>query len=376
MTATISVKPVTTKAELNRFVKLPWKIHAGDPLWAAPVLFDVKMRLSRKHNPYFEHAEAEYFTAYRDGEPVGRITAQIDENHDMHWGGKTGHIGWFESVNDTDVSRALFDAAGKWLSERGRDKMQGPYNFNINDECGLFIEGFDTPPMVLMTHHPPHYKRLFEDYGFEKAQDLFAYRMDATVDAPDDVKNYAETIREREGVVIRQWDLKNWRRELDKFHDVYNSAWQKNWGMVRLTEKELNAHSIELRFLLDPGLAFFAETRDGQVMGASLTLPNFNEYFTKLNGHVYNLLPFDWWGMLVKKRYKSCRVFALGVKEEFRRSGVGAVFYHDTLMAAKRRGYQWGEMSWILESNDAMNRAIRHMGAEVYKTYRIFEKDL
>jgi len=376
MALDISVRPVTTGSDLNAFVKLPWKLYTGDPMWVPPLLFDVKRRLSPRHNHYFDHAEAEYFIAYRGSRPAGRITAQIDKNYDMHWGGKTGHFGWFEAEDDPAIARALFDAAADWLRNRDRDTMQGPYNFNINDECGLLVEGFDTPPMVLMTHNPSYYPRMFDNYGFKKAQDLLAYRLDATAEAPEDVRRYAEGIRRREGVRIREWKRKDFKNEMKKFLEVYNSAWEQNWGMVKLTEAELMAHELELKYLADHRLAFFAETREGDTMGVSLTLPNLNEYLAQLNGHVYNLLPTLWHPMIVKKKYRSCRVFALGVKQEYRRTGVGAVFYYDTLTAAKRLGYEWGEMSWILESNEAMNRAIRHMGGEVYKTYRIYEKNI
>ena len=374
MAQAVIVRPVKTGSELKSFMKLPWKFGKDDPNFVPPMLFDVNRRLSPKENPYFEHAEAELFVAWRGSEPVGRISAQKDQNYDKHWGGKTGHFGWFECENDPAAAKALFDAAADWLKKKDRDKMQGPYSFNINDETGILIDGFDTPPMCLMTHNPPYYPALCDGYGFGKAQDLFAYRMDATADAPPDVAKYAEMIRQKEGIVIRQWNLKDFKREMKLFHEVYNSAWEQNWGMVQLTENELNAYTTELRMLVDPRISFFAETKDGQVMGASLSLPNFNEYFVKANGHIWGLFPFAWYGLIVSKKYRSLRVFALGVKKEFRKSGVGAVFYYDTLMAAKRLGIQWGEMSWILESNDAMNRAIQHMGGKVYKTYRIYEK--
>jgi GNAT superfamily N-acetyltransferase len=294
----------------------------------------------------------------------------------LQGGGRTGFFGWFEAIHDQSVAEALFTAAGEWLRQKGRDRMQGPFNFNINDECGLLVNGFDTPPMLMMTHNPPYYQRLFEAAGLVKAQDLYAYRLDATAEAPADVVKFAQGVRARPDVVVRPWNMKDFQGEMRRWLEVYNSAWEKNWGSIKMTEAEFMAHALELRWLADPELLFMAETKDGEVMGCAMTLPNLNEYLKTLNGHLYNLLPFRWFDMIVKKKYRSCRVVTLGVKEQFRRSGVGAVFYHDTLMAAKRRGYEWGEMSWILESNDAMNRAILHMGGQVYKTYRIYEKAL
>ena len=370
---TIEVRPVSQK-EMSAFIHFPWRIYRGDKNWVPPLLFDMRRRFSPKKHPWFDHSQAGMFLAYKDGEPVGRITAQVDANYDKHWGPGTGHFGWFETIDDQQVAGALFDAAAGWLRGQGRSKMMGPLNWNINEESGLLIDAFDTPPMCLMTYNPSYYPPMFERAGFGKVQDLYAYRLDSSVDAPDDVRNFAELIRKKEGIVIRQWRMNDWKREMKLFREVYNSAWEQNWGSVLLTEKELADQELELRLLMEPRLAFFAETTDGKVMGMSLTLPNFNEYFQKLDGRLWKLLPSLWYGMLVKKRYLSCRVFVLGVKSEFRRSGVGAVFYHDTLMAAKRLGYQWGEMSWILESNDKMNRAIQHMGGKVYKTYRVYEK--
>ena len=374
MAEEIKVRPVESKQDLNTFIMMAYELYQGDPNWVPPILMNLRNMLSFKHNPYFEHAEARYFIAFRGSKPVGRITAQIDKNYDKHWGGKTGHFGFFESLPDQEVANALFDAAGQWLSTNGRDKMQGPYNFTVNDECGLLIHGFDSPPMFLMTYNPDFYPQLYDAAGLKKAMDLYAYRLDSTAEAPQDVVNYAEKIRQKEGILIRSMRWRNFEKELDNFVDVYNHAWEKNWGMVPLTEKELRAHTLELRFLAFafPELNFFAE-REGQVIGMSITIPNLNEAVIKTNGENPALI----WQLLRKrKRYNSCRVFALGVKEEFRKSGVASVFYVDTLMAAKRLGIKWGEMSWILETNDNMNRAIKHMGGSVYKTYRIYERPL
>jgi hypothetical protein len=376
MALDVSIRPVTTSSEINTLIKLPWKLHADDPLWVPPLIFDVKNKFDKKHNHFFDHGEGEYFIAWKGSEPVGRITAQFDRNYDVQWGEGVGQFGWFECVDDRAVADALFGTAADWIRKQGRKKMQGPFNFNINDECGLLVDGFDTPPMFMMIHNPAYYQGLYEGHGMTKAMDMWAYRMDTTQEAPDDVKEYAEQIRARDDIIIRKWNMKEHNREMDRWLEVYNSAWEKNWGAVKMSEKEFKAHALELRFLADPDLMFMAETKDGEVMGCAFTLPNLNEYFKYLNGNVLKLFPFRWYPMIIKKRYKSCRVVTLGTKEKFRRSGVGAVFYHDTLMAAKRKGYEWGEMSWILETNDAMNRAIRNMGGEIYKTYRIYEKDI
>ncbi|OGP57176.1 MAG: hypothetical protein A2V67_12755 [Deltaproteobacteria bacterium RBG_13_61_14] len=371
----MTVRRVESAGDLKTFLRLPWKIYSNDRNWVPPLLWDFSRKLDKSHNPYFQHAEAEYFLAFRGDEAVGRITAQKDKNYEAHWKEKVGHFGFFECADDPAAAQALLEAGCAWLKGKGCIKAQGPFNPNVNDECGLLIAGFDTPPMFLMTHNPPYYQKLLEGQGFAKAMDLLAYRLDAVAEAPPDVAKYAETIRHKEGITVRQWDLGRFEREMELFREVYNSAWERNWGMVKLTDAELKAHTVELRTLVWPELAFFAEI-EGKVMGASLSLPNYNEVIIKLNGRIFPLGALRIGLARLRKSLKSCRVFALGVKQEYRRSGVGAVFYYDTLMAAKRLGLQWGEMSWILENNVAMNKAIQHMGGRVYKTYRIFEKAL
>ena len=366
----IKVKKVETGQELKQFMKFPWQVYTQDKNWVPPLNFDVSRRLDRKHNHYFEHAQAEYFLAEKDGQVAGRISAQVDEFYFEHWGDKVGHFGFFEAKNDQEVANALFDAAARWLKSQGREKMHGPYNFTINDECGLLVDGFDTPPMILMTHNPPYYQGLCEKYGMKKAMDLLAYKAQSNTKPDPAVVNFSEMLKQKHEIKIRNMDWRNFGKEMDNFVEIYNSAWEKNWGMVPVTEKELRSHSAELRLLAMfwPEMNFFAEV-GGKVAGMSITLPNFNEVIINLNGKILspNLYQF------LTHKFQSCRVFALGVKEEYRRLGVGAVFYVETLNAALKTGFKWGEMSWILENNQPMRRAIERMGGHVYKTYRIYE---
>jgi len=370
---TVKIRKVETDGDLSQFINLAWKIYEGDPNWVPPLLFDIKRRLSRTENPYFEHARAEYFLAEKNGELVGRITAQVDEHYYKHWGERVGHFGFFECINDQDVANALFDSVAEWLKSQGQVKMHGPYNFTINDECGLLVDGFDSMPMALMTYNPSYYQALFEGYGMSKAMDLLAYRADATTEPDPIVVNFASLLKEKHEIKIRNMSFFDFDRQMDWFVEIYNSAWEKNWGMVPLTEKELRSHAIELRLLALrwPSLNFFAES-GGKPVGMSITIPNLNEVLIKLKGKVLspNLL-----GLLTHK-FESCRVFALGVKPDYRRLGVAAIFYVETLNAARKLGFKWGEMSWILENNEPMRRAIERMGGRVYKTYRIYEKAL
>jgi len=369
----ITIKKVDTPADLKKFINLAGKINRTDPNWVPPLLFDISHRLDRKANAYFDHARAEYFLAEKNGELVGRITAQQDDHYFKHWNEKVGHFGFFECIDDQEAANALLDAAADWLRKQGQVKMHGPYNFTINDECGLLVDGFETMPMFLMTHNPGYYRALVEKYGMTKAMDLLAYRTEANTDPDPAVVNFANLLKQKHEITIRNMSFWNFDRQLDWFVEIYNSAWEKNWGMVALTEKELRAHAAELRFLAlrFPQLNFFALSA-GKPVGMSITLPNLNEVIIKLKGKILTPKVV---GLLTHK-FESCRVFALGVKEEYRRLGVGAIFYVETLNAARRMGFKWGEMSWILENNQPMRKAIERMGGSVYKTYRIYEKAL
>ncbi len=369
----VKIRKVETKSDLDQFLNLDHKIYAGDPFWVPPLLFDLKRRLDRKANAYFEHARAEYFLAEKNGQPAGRISAQVDDHYFQHWNEKVGHFGFFETINDPEVGAALLDTAADWLKKQGQVKMHGPYNFTVNDECGLLVDGFKLPPMMLMTYNPKYYQTLVESFGMTKAMDLLAYRTEANTDPDPAVVNFAELLKQRHDITVRNMSWLNFDQQLDWFVEIYNSAWEKNWGMVSLTEKELRAHSAELRFLAFrfPELNFFALSR-GKPVGMSITIPNLNELIIKMKG---KLLTPQALGIFTHK-FESCRVFALGVKEEYRRFGVGAIFYVETLKAARRMGFKWGEMSWILENNGPMRRAIERMGGVVYKTYRIYEKNL
>lgn len=360
----------------GKFINLPWEIpwYLSDKNWVPPLRVENRMRMSERVNPFFKHARVKYFMAYRGSKPVGRISAHVAEKFVEFHNKKWGFFGWFESVDDQEVATALLRTAEAQLKEWGMESCLGPFNYTVNDECGLLVDGFDTPPMIMMTHNPPYYQKLIEGAGYRKAQDLYAYRLDATAEPPPGIVAIAEQIRNSGKATFRTWDIKhNLRRELIAFHEIYNSAWNRNWGFCPLSLEELLSHEFEFRWLLDEEVAFMAEV-DGKPIAFSLSLPNLNEAIKLMNGR---LTPFTLFKFIRGlKKIEGLRVFALGVKPEYRKMGVGAVFYIDTLLVAKKRGYKWGEMSWILENNDAMNRAIRAMGGTIYKTYRIYQNDL
>jgi GNAT superfamily N-acetyltransferase len=375
----VSIRPVRTRRELKRFVKVPFRLHRDRPQWVAPLVFERMRFLDRGKNPWFEHGEAEYFLAERDGEDVGRVSAHVDARWDEYQGGSDAMFGFFESAEDPEVAAALLDAATGWARERGRGRILGPMDFTTNDEIGILIEGYERRPMILEPWHPPHYRELIEAEGFEKAMDVLMWelhlgqlkegeRFDPSIHAA------AEKALREEGIAIRNMRKSEMAAEVRRFMDVYNDAWGDNWGFVPVTDAEVEFQAKNLKQVLDEDWAYMAE-KDGETIGAALTLPDVNQVLAKLNGR---LLPFGWLRFLLgRRKIDQLRVFALGVKHEYRHTGVAAGLYLKHLETAGKPGtIEGGEMGWILETNGPMNRAMEGMGGKVVKKYRIYEKAL
>ncbi|HET9198788.1 MAG TPA: hypothetical protein VFN92_11105 [Solirubrobacterales bacterium] len=377
--ASVSIRPVRTRGELKRFVKLPFRLHRGSEQWVPPLVFERMQFLDRKKNPWFEHGEAEYFLAERDGEAVGRITAQIDSRWDAYQGGRDAMFGFFEAEEDPEVVRALFDAASEWAVARGRERLLGPMDFTTNDEIGILIEGFERQPMILEPWHPPYYQRLIEAEGFGKAIDVLMWelRMGELKEGEKfdpSIHEAAEKALRDEGIVIRNMRKRDMANEVRRFMEVYNEAWGDNWGFVPITDAEVEFQAKNLKQVLDEEWTFMAE-KDGEVVGAALTLPDINQVLAGMNGR---LLPFGWAKFLAgKRKIDRLRVFALGVKHDYRHTGVAAGLYLEHIkMAALPDKIHWGEMGWILETNKPMNRAMEGMGGKIVKKYRLYERSL
>jgi GNAT superfamily N-acetyltransferase len=374
----VEVTRVATKRDLMRFIKLPWRLYRNEPHWVPPLMSERLKFLDRTRNPFFEHAEAEYFVAWRDGRPVGRISAHVDRNLNKFQGNEWGLFGFFEAENDPAVAQALLESAERWLRERGRDRMVGPLDFTTNDECGLLVEGHDRQPMILQGWHHPYYRPLLEGCGLDKAMDLYMWEL--RLDKVEDKGGFhpfiyaaAQRVTSEHRITIRHMRKRDFEAELGRFLEVYNAAWERNWGFVPLTEKEVRHYAKDLKPILDERWTWIAE-RDGEVLGAALTLPDINVCLAHINGR---LLPLGWAKFLYwKRKIDGCRVLALGVKPEYQDLGIAAAFYVEHLENADPEGIWWGEMGWILETNEAMNRAMEGMGGKIVKRYRVFEKDL
>jgi GNAT superfamily N-acetyltransferase len=373
----VTVRPVSGRRDLKRFIELPYRLRRDDPKWVPPLRFERRQFLDRNKNPYFEHAEAEYFLAEREGEVVGRITAQVDPRWDEYQGGSDGMFGFFEVENSPEAAAALVEAAAGWVRERDRERMLGPMDFTTNDECGLLVDGYDRPPIVLQPWHPPYYRDLLEGLGMTKAMDMWMWDLwlgklkQGNEFAP--MIEAAAKISEDKGVVVRKMRKRDLENEIARFMEVYNEAWSKNWGFVPITEKEVAFQAKNLKPLLVEDWAMIAE-QNGKVVGAALTLPDFNQVLTKMNGR---LLPFGWWHFLVgRRKIDRVRVFALGVKRKYQHLGVAAALYKRHRETATWMPQKGGQTGWILETNKGMNRAMEGMGGTIAATYRLYELGL
>jgi GNAT superfamily N-acetyltransferase len=370
------VRPIESRRDRKRFVKLPFRLHAHAEKWVPPLIMERMEFLNPKKNPFFDHAEVQLFLAERDGEPVGRVAAHIDHRWDEYRGGNDGLWGFFECEDDPATAKALLDAVADWHKERGRERMLGPMDFTTNDEIGILVDGFDEETMILEPWHPPYYGPAIEAAGFTKTIDVWMWHLAmGNLQEGNEfhplIMEAARKVYDEHGVTVRNMDKKNLGHDIALFTEVYNEAWGHNWGFVPVTDDEVAFQAKNLKPVLDEDWAYIAE-RDGEVLGAALTLPDINQALEKMNGRI---LPFGWWHFLRRKSYiDRVRVFALGVKDAYQHLGIAAAFYVRNIEATDPDGIMWGHTGWILETNKPMNSAMEGMGGKVIKTYRLYQK--
>lgn len=375
MAATVS--PVDGKDDLDAFIRLPWRLYANDPNWVPPLLRLQREQFSPRHNPFFEHADVRLFLARRHGQVVGRISAQIDHEHNRYHDERTGFFGFFESENDPEIARALLAAAEGWLRHRGMDRVRGPLSFSINGEVGFLIDGFHSPPMIMMPYSPPYYIDLLAGAGYVKVKDLFAWRYDGT-EIPERAKPIVKALREMPEVKVRKANIRRFHDEVRAILDVFNDAWSDNWGFVPATEAEAEKLADDIRLIADPYIVPIVEV-DGKVAGVALGVPNLNEAIHDLNGRLF---PFGFLKLLWRLKVrglKSGRVLLMGVKKAYRTrryAGLAYLVVNELYRPAKEQRYQWVEFSWTLEDNRQINAMIKNINCTHYKTYRIYEKAL
>jgi GNAT superfamily N-acetyltransferase len=368
----IVVRPARTKPDERRFVDFVYTHYREYPHWVAPLRIERRKLIDTRKNPFYLHAERELFLAERGGRVVGHIAAIVNHNHNLRHGDRVGFFGFFESVDDQSVAAALVGAAAGWLRSRGLDALRGPANPSVNDEYGLLIEGFDQPPAVMMPYNPPYYAALLEGCGLRKAKDLYAYlgSTESTLAQPK-IARASEILKKRSGLTYRPLDMKRFAAEVDRIKEVYNRAWQGNWGEVPMTGEEFDALARDLKQIVRPELVVFAETADGAVAGFGLEIPDINMALAGNRGG--GLLRGLWCLLTRRSRIDTVRILVLGVLPEYRRTGAAGVLFHELASRAHALGYRRGEASWILEDNLMMIRAAEAMQGRRSKTYRIYE---
>lgn len=377
----IALEPVVTKADWSAFIDLPWKIYRDNDVWVPPLRMAVRDLLDVTKNPFFKHASMRVMMAYRGDEVVGRVIGVIDDNHNRFHSEKTVFFGFLEMVDDSEVCRALLDDIARWGKSKGMSVIRGPMNPSTNHECGLLVDGFENPPAVMMTYNPPYYAKHVESWGLTKAKDLMAYEIDGRkVKFADKLLAQAERLRAGGQVTFRKINMSKFEEELAMVQDIYNDAWEKNWGFVPMEPEEFAHMAKDLKLIIDPELVLIAEV-GGQPAGFSLTLPDVNQAITKVrDGRLFPTGIFKLlWNLKGPGRRKAlnrCRILTLGVKKEYLPLGIGPLLYTEYFKRGPALGYPVGEASWILEDNIPMNRALTEMAGERTKVYRIYDKRL
>jgi len=377
MSAALHIFPVTTKAEMHRFIRLPTRLSAHDPHWVTPLDMEREEAFSPKKNPLFAHTEVQFWLATQDGRDVGRISAQIEKSN-VDRGDMTGYFGLIAAEDDPAIFKALFATAEDWLRQRDMTQILGPLNLSINEEAGVLVEGFDTPPMLLMGHDQPYVGSRIEDAGYAKAKNIYAYISDIAEPMP----RAAQTLLKRKrpkGLTMRTLNFKQYYKDIGDITDIFNNAWHGNWRFAPLTAADTDHLAKAMKPILDEKLVWLIDI-DGEPAAFGVCLPNINEALAGLDG---KLLPTGWAKLLWRLKVqgvRTCRVPLMGVKRKYASTFVGAVSPFLIIDAMRREalkmGYEKVELSWILEDNLPMRRICENFGAVPYKTYRLYEKAL
>lgn len=377
----IEIKPVLSKKDRKTFVTLLWDIFKDDPNWVPPLIMERMDIIDEKKNPYFLHADVRLWIAYKNGMPVGRISAQIDELVEPQHGVKTGHYGFFDCIDDQDVANALFDTACSWLKENGMIEVIGPFSLSINEETGMLVEGFDTPPRLLMGHARPYYEKLVHNYGLSSVKDTWAYTLDISEPIlPPTIQKLVDRAVDKGQVKFRPINMDKYEEELKIILDIFNDAWIENWKYIPFTEAELDHAVKELKMIIREDFTYIAEI-DGVPQAMMVTLPNINEIIRDLNGKLFPFGVFKLlWRLKIKPSFKTVRVPLMGVRTEYQNSRLSGIMSFGLFEACRQSaikiGCEQAELSWVLEENTRLSKLLESIGCVKYKTYRLYQKDL
>ncbi len=369
----VEIKPVNInkKKELKKFIKFEWEVYKGDRNWVPPLIIDMLSKFNPKKNPIFKHSRIQPFLAYKDGKIAGRVVATVNENYNKFQNEKVVWFGFFELINDFEVAKALLDTVAEFGKTHNMKNMRGPASFTSNDIWGMLLDNFDEPPVIMMPYNKPYYNDLVVQYGMKKIKDLYAYKLEvAGVSLPERVLRMVDYLKQRSNIKFRKLNIKDFNNEVERLRIIYNDAWEKNFGFVPWTKEEFYHEAEDLKQIVVPELALIAEV-NGEPAGFTLTIPDANQAIQKINGR---LLPFGIFKLLYYfKKIDHARLLTLGVRKKFRKRGIEALFYAESLKVGQKLGYKWGELSWLLEDNEPMKNGIELMGGKVYKRYRVYD---
>jgi GNAT superfamily N-acetyltransferase len=375
---TVKLRTISSRKEKLEFVRLSWELYKNEPNWVPPLEMDRMRLIDEEKNALYRHARLRLWIAEKNGKPVGRIGAIVNEANNRLYGDRVGFFGFFESVNDQDVANTLFNAASDWLYSEGMTSVRGPISPSMNDEVGLLVDGFDIPAAVQMPYNPRYYTDLIARAGFRGVKDLFAWNVPYPECMNEKLVRVTDVLRKRGGITVRQLNMKKYPDEIERIKKIYNTAWQPNWGFVPMADDEMDQMAYELKQIVDPNYVLFAE-KDGETVGFALAVPNINQAFLagsdippgprNLPTAIMNL-------MTKKKQIRQLRIIILGVLPQYQGRGVDALLYREIMERAASKNMTSGEASWVLEDNTQMSRAAQMMNAEPYKRYRIYEKEI
>lgn len=377
----IDIRPLANREEFNAFFRFPWRLYESDPLWVPPLLSMRRQLLDKDKHPAWQYMDGEYFAAWRDDQLLGTIVAIINHEHNRYHDENIGFFGMFETVNDIEVATGLLNAAGEWVLVRGADAIRGPASFTTNDECGMLVENF-ARPVIMMPYNPAYYRELVEAAGFEKAMDIHCLYMDRSlIEAKDTLERLERLVgraAKRSNIIVRKFDARDKKAEFRRFQDIYNAAWDKNWGFIPMNEAELKALVDDLGMLVEPDLACFAEI-SGEPVGFALSIPNFNEALHR--AYPRPGVP-EWitmaqvaWHWKIRRSIKGVRMPLMGVRQEFRNKGVELAMMLELMKALLPSRYHYLDSGWILETNPLIGISL-NLGSEIYKTHRFYQKTL
>jgi len=366
----VAIRKAESSADLDRFVKLPFRLYRSDPNWVPPLIGDAKRTLTPGQNPFWDHAYRDLYLAVRGDEVVGRVAAIYDRNYNELRDSRVAYFGFIEMEDDMEVAQALFSAVRAFARSHGADRVYGPANPSLNDEVALLIGPFDSPPMIKMPYNPPYYMRLIEGLGFTKVKDFVAFAIQADAPIPEKLQRVMAKLKEKPGLEVRPADLSNIQSEVELIREVYNDAWSNNWDHVPMTRDEINDLARQLKSLIHAETCPFVFYK-GEIAGMAVMLPDYNQVLKKMNGRLF---PFGWLTFLIqRRRIDQARLWALGVKRKFHKLGFDSLLYYEAFTGARRLGYKWGEVSMILEDNIHIIRPALLWGGKLYKNYRVYQ---